>query len=158
MSLMGKQILLALVALVAAAVFWPSPAAAQFGFPGGIRIMIPGMMFGPGGYHGRGGYRHSSTSSRHHRSHDDDDDDNNASGEVSKADVKKGAVDKATLDKPAGDKSVADKGNTAQPAVSSAVSANATPNPTPAMATGDGHPAEVSAAAYEHGPDLTPER
>jgi len=157
-NLRGKPVLLAALALLAAAAFWPSPAAAQFGFPGGggmrMPLPIPGMFGPPGNYGGNRAYRHSGTgtgtASRHRQ-----DNDGNSSGEVSKddlANLKNKPVDKAVVDKAALDKPAIDTAN------AGAVNSETAPKPGAASASDATRTAEVNAALYEHGPDLTPER
>lgn len=162
--------LLALAALLAAGALSPSPASAQFGFPGGgFRIPIPigpGMFAPPGSYRG---YSHSTT---RRRSHEEDNSNNAANGsgatkdDLSKTDLRnksnadaigdgpsKADLKNKTADKPAGDSAATAAVNVDN----AAVKPDVMPKAGPAVSDAS-HTVEANAAVEEHGPDFTPER
>lgn len=167
----GKGIVLAVLAVLAAGICLPSPAAAQvIGLPGGFSIRIGPGMYG-GGYHyryhgGGGGYRH--TSSRHRHDRDDDNDSSDDALTQSKTDLKT----KASIDKSTGDKSTSGQAAAGQPAVEQPTAAKATegggtPNAGAATASGPALASTTPTAGTTavdvntltgFGLDLTPER
>jgi hypothetical protein len=147
----SKRFALAISVLLVAGASMPTPAAAfGIGF-GGISIRIPG-----GGFGGGHGYRHHG-SGRHHGHHDDEDDSDSADGLTKGKPNDRDAVSKQEDLNPKGPSTavVAPAADVRSTASESSTGSSAL-KPGPSLAPDI--PTTETAALYEHGPDLTPER